>query len=560
MGLLYICYRPIRVNPIFIFLFEKLMSEIIVKQVTYVHADRESLFQNISFSVPSGSKVALIGNNGSGKSTLLKIIARELLPESGEIIGAENVYYIPQHMGQFNDWSVAEALRVDRKIKALRAILAGDAGEYNFTVLGDDWEIEERSYAALTDWDLSNVYLEQKMSSLSGGEKTRVFLAGIQVHSPDVILLDEPTNHLDKWSRGKLYDLICLGRATVLVVSHDRVLLNRLFSMLELGNKGITLYGGNFDFYKEQKEMHLNALREQVEEKQKELRLAKKIAREAAERQQKREVRGEKQSLRKGIPRIMMNTLKNKAERCTSKLSDVHAEKIDSISTTLSESRASLSGVEQMKVDFNSSQLHEGKILISADGINFGYQSEMLWEEVLTFQIKSGERVGLDGRNGSGKTTLLKLLLGQLEPTKGTLTRADFKYVYVDQECSILRNELTVYEQAECFNEQNFPEHELKMRLNRFLFPREVWDKPCYKLSGGERMRLVFCCLMIGNNTPDVFVLDEPTNNLDILNIEIITSAIKDFRGTVIAVSHDRYFMEEIMVNRYILDSVSKRV
>lgn len=524
-----------------------------MKQVTYVHADREPLFQNVSFSMSSGSKVALIGNNGSGKSTLLKIIARELLPVSGEIIGAENVYYIPQHMGQFNARSVAEALQVDQKIKALRAILAGDAGEYNFTVLGDDWEIEERSRAALTDWDLSNVCLEQSMSSLSGGEKTRVFLAGIQVHSPDVILLDEPTNHLDKWSRSKLYDLICQGRATVLVVSHDRVLLNRLPLMLELGNKGITLYGGNFDFYKEQKEEHLNALREQVEEKQKELRLAKKIAREAAERQQKREVRGEKQSLRKGIPRIMMNTLKNKAERSTSRLNDVHAEKIDSISTTLSESRAALPGVEQMKVNFNPSQLHEGKMLISADRINFGYQSEMLWEEVLTFQIKSGERVGLDGKNGSGKTTLLKLLLGQLEPTRGILTRADFKYVYVDQECSVLQNELTVYEQAECFNEQNLPEHELKMRLNRFLFPRDVWDKPCHKLSGGERMRLVFCCLMIGNNTPDVFVLDEPTNNLDILNIEIITSAIKDFRGTVIAVSHDRYFMEEIMVNRYIL-------
>lgn len=116
----------------------------------------------------------------------------------------------------------------------------------------------------------------------------------------------------------------------------------------------------------------------------------------------------------------------------------------------------------------------------------------------------------------------------------------------------MLRDNLTVYEQAECFNEQNIPEHELKMRLNRFLFPREVWDKPCCKLSGGERMRLVLCCLMIGNNTPDVFVLDEPTNNLDILNIEIITSTIKDYRGTVIAVSHDRSFMNEIGVSRYI--------
>ena len=528
------------------------MSEIIVKQVMYSHADKELLFQNISFRVPDGSKVALIGNNGSGKSTLLRMLAGDLQPVSGEIIVSEKPYYIPQHMGQFDSWTVAEALQVERKIEALHAILGGSVDVEFFTILGDDWDIEERSRSALEYWGLLNVKLGQKMSSLSGGEKTKVFLAGIQVHSPGVILLDEPTNHLDRGSREKLYDLICRGSATLLVVSHDRVLLNLLSTMLELERKGIVLYGGNYDFYKEQKEIHLNALREQVEEKQKELRLAKKIAKDAAERQQKREVRGEKQSLKKGIPRIMMNTLKNKAEKCTSHLRDVHEGKIDAISMTLSESRAALPGVEQMKVDFNPSRLHEGKTLVMARDVNFSYDAELLWEHALCFEIKSGERVGLDGKNGSGKTTLLKLLLGQLEPTEGVLSRGDFKYVYVDQECSLLRDNLTVYEQAECFNEQNIPEHELKIRLNRFLFPREVWDKPCCKLSGGERMRLVLCCLMIGNNTPDVFVLDEPTNNLDILNIEIITSTIKDYRGTVIAVSHDRSFMNEIGVSRYI--------
>lgn len=528
------------------------MSEIIVEQVMYSHADKELLFQNISFRVPNGGKVALIGNNGSGKSTLLRIIAGDLQPASGKIIVSEKPYHIPQHMGQIGAWTVVEALRVDRKIEALHAILGGTVDVESFTILGDDWDIEERIRSALEYWGLPDVRLDQKLSSLSGGEKTKVFLAGIQVHSPGIILLDEPTNHLDRASREKLYDLICRGSATVLVVSHDRVLLNLLSTMLELERKRIVLYGGNYDFYKAQKEIHLDALREQVEEKQKELRLAKKMAKEVAERQQKREVRGEKQSLKKGVPRIMMNSLKNKAERSTSHLRDVHEEKIDAISMTLSESRAALPGVEQMKIDFNPSRLHEGKTLVTVHDVNFSYGLELLWKQALCFEIKSGDRVGLDGKNGSGKTTLLKLLLGQLEPTEGVLSRVDFKYVYVDQECSLLRDNLTVYERAERFNEQNLPEHELKIRLNRFLFPQDVWDKPCCKLSGGERMRLVFCCLMIGNNTPDVFVLDEPTNNLDILNIEIITSTIKDYRGTVIAVSHDRSFMNGIGVSRYI--------
>lgn len=528
------------------------MSGIVVKQITYVHPDREPLFQDISFTIDAGEKVSLVGNNGSGKSTLLKIMAGQLSASAGEIICDVEPYYIPQHLGQYNGLTVAGALRVEEKIKALHAILNGEVAEQYFSILDDDWQIEERCRAALDSWDLQHVELSSSMELLSGGEKTRVFLAGLDIHTPSVVLLDEPTNHLDRWSREKLYDMICRGSATVLVVSHDRTLLNLLSQTMELSRKGITVYGGNYDFYKEQKDIHLQSLQERIEDQQKELRLAKKIAREAAERQQKREVRGEKQSLRKGIPRIMMNTLKNRAESSLSKLKDVHGEKIETIASHLSESRAGLPDLGQMKVNFNPSVLHEGKILVTAHDLNFGYSTEQLWEHPLNFQIKSGERLVLDGRNGSGKTTLLRLLLGGLEPTSGELIRTDFKYIYLDQEYSMLRNNLTVYEQVERYNVNNFPEHELKIRLNRFLFPLPTWDKPCDHLSGGERMRLIFCCLMISDNTPDVFVLDEPTNNLDIQNMEIMTSTIRDYRGTVIVVSHDRRFIKEIGVERYI--------
>ncbi|MBC5622227.1 ABC-F family ATP-binding cassette domain-containing protein [Butyricimonas hominis] len=528
------------------------MSDIIVKQITYIHQDREPLFQNISFTVDAGEKVALVGNNGSGKSTLLKIIAGQLQPSGGEIVCDAAPYYIPQHLGQYDSLTVAGALRVERKINALHAILRGEVDAEYFSELDDDWQIEEKCRAALDGWELQHVELTTCMALLSGGEKTRVFLAGLDIHTPSVVLLDEPTNHLDHWSREKLYETICRGNATVLVVSHDRTLLNLLHQTLELSGRGVTVYGGNYDFYQERKEINIHALQERVEDQQKELRLAKKIAREAAERQQKREARGEKLSSRKGTPRIMMNTLKNRAESSSSKLKDVHAEKIGSIADSLSESRAALSEPGRMKVNFNPSVLHEGKILLTARDINFGYSTEMLWAHPLHFQIKSGERIALSGRNGSGKTTLLRMLLGKLEPTRGELIRADFKYVYLDQEYSMLRDNLTVYGQAEYYNVNNLPEHELKMRLNRFLFPAEVWDKPCEQLSGGERMRLIFCCLMISNNTPDVFVLDEPTNNLDIQNIEIMTSTIRDYRGTVIVVSHDRRFMEEIGVERCI--------
>lgn len=196
--------------------------------------------------------------------------------------------------------------------------------------------------------------------------------------------------------------------------------------------------------------------------------------------------------------------------------------------------------------------LHTGKILITAKDINFSYNNnDALWKESLSFQLKSGDRLCIKGVNGSGKTTLLKLITGEIVPTQGSLSRIDFKYVYLNQEYSIIKNDKSVLEQAETFNSRNLPEHEIKTILNRYLFPATVWDKSCRKLSGGEKMRLAFCCLMISDNTPDMFILDEPTNNLDIQSIEIITATIKNYTGTVVVVSHDKYFVNEIGIENF---------
>ena len=155
-------------------------------------------------------------------------------------------------------------------------------------------------------------------------------------------------------------------------------------------------------------------------------------------------------------------------------------------------------------------------------------------------------------RSPSPKTTLLKLLCGDLSAVSGTLDRIDFSTVYLDQEYSLIHNEYSILEQAEYFNRRHLPEHELKTILNRYLFPAATWNKSCRLLSGGEKMRLSFCCLMIADNTPDVFILDEPTNNLDIESIEIITATIRDYTGTVIAISHDKEFLKEINCKSWI--------
>jgi len=526
-----------------------------------MHADKEVLFRDVNLSLENGEKIALVGNNGSGKSTLLRIIAG-LLDTNSELIvrPPEGVFYVPQHFGQFNNQTLAQAMQIDNKLHALQAILAGDVSEQNFNTLNDDWNIEEEALESLAHWGLKDFSLYQSIDTLSGGEKTKVFLAGMKLHQHSILLLDEPTNHLDYRHRTLLYEFVQQTRNGMIVVSHDRTLLNLLPVTAELSVSGIRMYGGNYEFYKEQKELEQNAVLQKLEEKEKQLRMAKKIARETAERQQKHSVRGEKQNLKKGVSRIAMGNLKRASENTTAKLKDIHSDKTEGLEQEVRSIREQANTRANLQTDFNSSALHHGKILIKAENLELTYNTSeveqdnnYLWAEALNFEIRSGERISIEGDNGSGKTSLIKLLTGDLLPTRGNITRTEnLSYVYLDQEYSIIKNKLTVLEQAESFNSRLLPEHELRIILNRFLFPADTWDKPCSKLSGGEKMRLAFCCLMIGNNTPDLFILDEPTNNLDIASIHIITDTIKKYQGTVIVISHDKYFLNEIGVDRSI--------
>ena len=560
-----------------------------IQQISYIHPDKEVLFSDLNFAISKGQKLGLVGNNGCGKSTLLQIIAGQLSPSSGVIVRPDDLYYIPQHFGQYDSLTIAQALRIERKQQALHAILSGDASNENFVVLDDDWNIEERSIAALDLWGLGQFTLSYPMNLLSGGEKTRVFLAGMDIHRPPVILMDEPTNHLDSSGRQRLYDWVEKCRSTLLIVSHDRTLLNLLPEICELEKHQINYYGGNYEFYKEQKTLMQEALQQRIEEKEKALRIAHKVARETAERRDKQNVRGEKNHIKKGVPRIVFNALQGKSEKSTSKLNSTHQEKAEKLTDERNQLRSSLSPTATLKTDFNSSSLHTGKILVTAKEINFGYHpnsinshiqmnneanladtgnhpspdsndiqdnsdfKQQLWQTPISFQLKSGDRLRIEGANGSGKTTLLKLITGQFQPQEGNLTRMEFTYVYLNQEYSIIDNRNSILEQAYAFNNRNLPEHEIKTILNRYLFPASEWDKSCRKLSGGEKMRLAFCCLMISNNTPDMFILDEPTNNLDIQSIEIITATIKNYTGTVIVISHDDYFIQEIGIEQRIL-------
>lgn len=525
---------------------------LIIQNVSYTHPNKELLFEGIHLSVNQHEKIALIGNNGSGKSTLLQLIAKELKPSNGVISTFAEPYYVPQIFGQYNELTIAQALKIEDKLNALREILNGSIAEENFNTLNDDWTIEDRCEEALEYWQLSDLNLSQKMGTLSGGQKTKVFLAGVTIHQPELILLDEPSNHLDVLGRQLLYRFVETTKSTLIVVSHDRELLNLLNTTCELNKHGIKTYGGNYEFYNAQKQIAQYALQQDLQSTEKALRKAKEKERETIERQQKLDNRGKGKQEKAGVAKIMMNTLRNNAENSTSKMKGAHAEKIEGISQNLQDLRSALPNIDRMKFGFENSMLHRGKILFQASEINYSYHNQLLWKQNLTLQITSGERIALKGLNGSGKTSLIKIILKQLNPQIGKVYSAINKSVYIDQDYSLINNTLKVYDQAQEFNTSALQEHEVKIRLNRFLFTKEDWDKPCTALSGGEKMRLMLCCLTIGNQSPELIILDEPTNNLDIQNIEILTAAINEYQGTLIIVSHDTHFLEQTKIERII--------
>ncbi len=526
---------------------------LLLQHVSYIHPNRELLFNDLNLVVNQYDKIALIGHNGVGKSTLFRIITGALAISGGQCTIRTEPYCVPQAFGQFNELTVAEALGIDRKLQALSEILSGIVTEENLATLNDDWTLEERCREALFYWQLDTIDLNQPMHTLSGGQKTKVFLAGIAIHQPELVLLDEPSNHLDRIGRELLYDFIQSDNRTMIVISHDRKLLNLLDITCELTPNGMTTYGGNYDFYASQKEVEKNALDQDIQSKEKALKKAREKERETLERQQKLDAKGKGKQEKAGVARIMINTMRNKAENSTSKLKSVHAEKIGGIAKELQNLRSTVPDIDKMKLGFGLPALHKGKVFFKAAELNYSYGNRPLWKHNLDIEIASGDRIAIKGGNGSGKTTLIRIIQGNLQPQTGTIHRMPIKTIYIDQEYSLIDNRLTVYEQAQQFNTTALPEHEIKMRLTRFLFAYDDWQKPCKVLSGGERMRLLLCGLTIGSETPDCIILDEPTNNLDLQNIEILTASILEYKGTLIVVSHDATFLGQVHVEKEII-------
>lgn len=491
----------------------------------------KQILKSVSFHVNDREKVAIVGINGAGKSTLLKIIMKEMSPDDGDIILAKgsSIGYLAQHQNLSSDSTILDEMltvkqdiiNLDKNIRALEQDMKHAEGTKldqmlsTYTRLTHEFEIKN-GYAyksevtgILKGLGFGEEEFDKKVNTLSGGQKTRIALGKLLLSKPDIILLDEPTNHLDLISIAWLETFLLNYNGAVIVVAHDRYFLDKVVSkVVELDNSKCQSFEGNYSDYAIKKEMLRSAMLKQYLNQQQEIKHQEEVI--AKLRSFNRE-----KSIKRAESREKMLDKIERVDRPTE-----HTE---------------------MHFDLEPRVISGNDVLTVTDlSKSFG---ELNLFKNLNFDIKRGEKVSIIGNNGTGKTTILKMINGQLEADGGQIKLGSKVQVgYYDQEHQVLDPDKTLFDELQ----DAYPHLDntaVRNILAAFLFTEDDVFKRIKDISGGERGRVSLAKLMLSE--ANLLILDEPTNHLDITSKEILENAINHYSGTVLYVSHDRYFINK---------------
>ena len=492
----------------------------------------EPLFSGGSFRIEEKEKAAIVGINGAGKSTLLKILIGELPPDTGEVILAKGktIGYLAQHQDLSTDRTIFEevlqakqdVLALEQEIRRLETEMKAATGEELSTMMEtyarlnhefeqkDGYACQSEITGILKGLGFAEDEFQKKYAALSGGQKTRVALGRLLLEKPDLLLLDEPTNHLDIHSVTWLENYLRGYGGSVILVAHDRYFLDRIVTkVIEVEGGKITTFSGNYSAYAEKKKMLRDAALRQYLNQQQEIKHQEAVI--AKLRSFNRE-----KSIKRAESR---EKLLAKTERL-----EKPAELKDSMFFTLEPNEMS------------------GNDVLTVRNLSKSYGSHTLFHEV-DLDIKRGERIAVIGANGTGKTTLLKIINGLVKPDTGScLLGSRVAIGYYDQEQQLLTEENTLFEEIQNAY-PNLNNTTIRNTLAAFLFTGDDVFKRVSELSGGERGRMALAKLIL--SPCNFLILDEPTNHLDMTSKEILEQALSHYTGTILYVSHDRYFVNQ---------------
>ncbi|MEW2296573.1 ABC-F family ATP-binding cassette domain-containing protein [Streptomyces sp. NPDC006743] len=515
---------------------------------------------SLSFAWPDGTPVltgldiafgpgrtGLVGANGSGKSTLLKLIAGELTPSDGVVRTAGEIGHLPQNVTLDTALRVDQALGIARRRAALHAIEAGDASEEHFETVGDDWDVEERALATLGELGLGHIGLDRTVGEVSGGESVLLRLAALLLRRPDVLLLDEPTNNLDLYARRRLYATVSAWPGTLVVVSHDRELLELVDQIADLRAGQVSWYGGNFSAYEEALAVEQEAAERMVRVAEADLRKQKRELADAHVKLSRRKRYGQKMYDTKREPRAVMKQRRRTAQESAGKHRIMHQEKLAEARERLDEAVEAVREDDEIRVELPYTAVPAGRTVLTLRHLELAYGAQVRGG----LDVHGPERVALLGRNGAGKTTLLRTVAGELAPVSGE-AEVHVPLRFLPQRLDVLDGGLSIAENVARLA-PGATENLIRARLARFLFRGARADQKAATLSGGERFRATLAALMLAEPAPQLLLLDEPTNNLDMASVRRLTAALESYEGALLVAGHDVPFLESIGITRWLL-------
>jgi ATPase subunit of ABC transporter with duplicated ATPase domains len=519
------------------------VTSVACTDVDFFWPDGERVFRGLTTTFGIG-RCGLIGVNGSGKSTLLRLIAGLLRPAGGSITVQGELGYVPQDVALAGDVTVEQALGITEVRAALRAIEAGDPAEEHFATVGDDWDVNERARATLDTLGLTGVALDWQIGQLSGGESVLLCLAVQLLRAPAVLLLDEPTNNLDLAARRRLYEAVRSWHGTMIVVTHDRELLETVDQIAELREGELRWYGGTFSDYRAAVEAEQETADRLVRAAEQDFRRQKRELAQARIKLDRRLRYGQKMGDTKREPKVVMGERKRQAQVAAGKHRNMHLNKLTAARERLKESEDAVREDREISIDLPDTEVPTGRTVLVLD------QLRTRCQESTDLQVRGPERIALLGRNGAGKTTLLDTIAGRREPIDGSV-EVKVPLRYLPQRLDVLDGTLTVAQNIARFA-PTASDNQIRARLARFLFGGRPADQPVATLSGGERFRATLAALLLAEPAPQLLLLDEPTNNLDLASAAELADALRSYRGAVLVASHDMPFLRALGITRWI--------